>query len=163
MAAVIAILLFVALVLGVLEAVLPTGGVLGFLAAGCAVAAVWMLFFISTTAGWVGLSAVLLSAVLLPLLGVWVVTRTRFGKRWILSRRPGGMGKDVVLDPQRDGDGQSLVDVRGVTLTACRPVGTCRFGDRTVECLSISGLLEPGIKVSVVSVRGIEVRVRQVS
>lgn len=161
MVALIALLLCAALVLGILEVVLPTGGLLGLIGLLLAIAAVWLLFLMNPVAGWIGLAVMVSFAVAIPLAGAWFLAHTRAGQRWVLVRAKGGMGRDVKLDPQRDDDAQSLIGQEGVTLGMCRPVGLCRFGPKTIECLSVSGLLDPGTRIEVVSVHGIEVRVRR--
>ncbi len=150
-----------ALILFVLEIVIPSGGLLGTLSLFSLVATNVALFFVGTTAGWVGL---LCSAVVVPIaiaVAVKVFPHTFIGRRLILAdKQPADA--NVHYSSGQDDDYSSLAGQQGVVVSELRPVGTVRFGERRVECLSDRGIIETGATVQVVGVHGIEVKVRPV-
>ncbi len=157
------ILFVLALTFFVMECFIPSAGLLGLLSFGCLVAAVWMLFEINTTAGWISLIA---SAVTIPVLLAIMLKafpHTFIGKKLIMANPQTATGSQLTYDPARDANPQSLIGAQGLAITALRPVGICRIGDHRAECLSVAGTIEPGTPVRVESVSGIEVKVRVVS
>jgi membrane-bound serine protease (ClpP class) len=54
------------------------------------------------------------------------------------------------------------VGTTGKSLTELRPVGTCLLDGKRQECLSESGVIEPGVQVKVVSSDGMQVKVRPI-
>ena len=51
---------------------------------------------------------------------------------------------------------------RGTTVTRLAPMGTARFGGRTLEVTSDEGMLDPGVEVEVVRVEGNKIFVKQI-
>jgi membrane-bound ClpP family serine protease len=150
-----------AVVLFVLEIVIPSGGLLGIIALSSLIGANIALFFVGAGAGLVGLLA---SAVLVPagiVIGVKVFPHTFVGRRLILAdRQP--TDDHVRYTATGDENYRDLVGQRGVVQSEMHPVGTVRFGARRVECLSATGIIEPGTPVEVIGVSGFEVKVRPV-
>jgi len=150
-----------AAILFVLEIAIPSGGLLGIIALTCLIAADIALFFVSAGAGLIGL---LVSAALVPaaiVVGVKVFPHTFVGRRLILSdRQP--TDDQVRYTATGDEDYRDLVGQRGVVQSEMHPIGTVRFDSRRVECLSATGIIEPGTTVEVISVNGFEVKVRPV-
>ncbi len=157
----VAIFTVAALALFVVEILVPSGGLIGSLSLVSLLGANVALFFISITAGVIGLIA---SAVLVPAavaLGVKVFPHTFIGRRLILAdRQPADENVHYSSDTSDNYTG--LVGKRGVVVTEMHPVGTVKFDDRRIECLSDRGIIERGTSVEVVTVQGIEVKVRPV-
>ncbi|MAE66849.1 MAG: hypothetical protein CMJ18_21535 [Phycisphaeraceae bacterium] len=160
-----ALLLFaIALVLFFLEVFIPSGGVIGFVAAATALAAIVFLFNFSRTAG---LIAILLAMVSLPfLLGLALKLwpNTPIGRLLTLSATQKRLTSD---DPGRTTEAQTdrnrLLHARGEAVTDLRPVGCCRLAGKRVECLAIGGMIEAGSQVEVVAISGRDVKVKRLT
>ena len=137
----------------VAEVFFPSLGVLGLIAAACVISADVMAFREGQAVGW---SFVVAQVILIP----WAVTsalkwlpKTGFGSRMMLS------GPKTESGPGAP-DFDHLVGQVGITSTDLRPSGTARFGDERISVVSLTGMLDAGIPIVVVSVEGTEVRVR---
>jgi len=140
----------------VAEVFIPSGGLLSICALACVVGGVAIFFRISSTAGWLG---IVVALVMIPLLLVGayrLLPKTRFGRNVILSgpvRERGDAIPDTaeLLKP--------LGQV-GRVLTPLRPVGTCDFSGRRVECVAEAGYVQKGATVKVIRVEGTQLTVR---
>lgn len=144
----------------VLELLIPSGGILGFCAAVCLISANVCLYMVSTT---LGVVATLTSMILVPVafaLGLKIFPHTPIGKLLILGERQKAGPKAIQYDKNRDADPEALVGARGRAESGLRPVGICNFDGRRLECISISGVIDPGAPVVIDSVQGMEVRVK---
>jgi membrane-bound serine protease (ClpP class) len=140
----------------VAEVLLPSGGILSVCALACVVAGVVMCFRHSTTAGWLG---IVVAAVMIPalLVGAYkVLPKTRFGRQVILARPQRRRG-DAISD---GAELAALMGQVGRVLTPLRPVGTCNFAGRRVECVAESGYVPKGKAVQVIRVEGTQLTVR---
>ena len=154
------VLLGIALVLFMAEVFVPSGGVIGILAACAAIAGIVMLLMFDRI---VGIVAAILALISLPFLfgfAIKVFPNTPIGRLISLQDRQ---------ERLTDSDGQSaqagqdeLVGAEGKAMTDLRPVGTCRIGDQRRECLATTGVIEAGSQVKVVSVDGMQIKVRRV-
>ena len=143
------LLLCAGLGLLIAEVFLPSGGVLGVLAASSLVAS---LYLVSKTSQapvyrWIGLEVALV-------LASWVgalfgLPRTTLGRRVYL--RPPTDGDLDELYPNRSARDQ--VGLSGRTLTPLRPSGMIDLGGRRVEAMAESGLIHAGAAITVVAVR----------
>ena len=134
-----------------LELVVPSGGILGLLAAATLIGALAAFFAYSTTAG---LAAVAAVVILGPVLAgvVW-----RWWSETSLARR-------FVLEEEVEGhvafDGDTLLHREGVAETDLRPIGTVRIGQRRMDALSEQGMIPAGTTVQVIQVLDNQVKVR---
>ena len=142
------LLLALGLCLLAAEVFLPTGGVLGLLAAGCLLAS---FFLANSQSGSWGYRWGVLEAAAIPL--TWAVTIYALPRsRW---------ARGVYLRPPTDEDLAQLDDraigvavgKRGRVLTPLRPSGMIDVGGRRVEAIAEFGLIETGSVVTVVAVR----------
>ena len=150
-------LYFACAALIVAEVFVPSGGLLSVCAFACVVGGVLIFFTHSTTAGWAG---VIIAGIMVPSLLVVaykMFPRTRFGR-------------SVTLTPPQREQGDAIADTRelkellgavGNVLTPLRPVGTCDFSGRRVECVAESGYVDKGKKVKVMRVESTQVTVRE--
>ncbi len=153
------ILLGVAVVLFLLEVMLPTGGVIGLMAAVSLVAGIVMLFKIDTTVGLIG-AVVALAAV--PFLFAFVIKvwpYTPIGQRLTL-RTPGALDGSKGGPADTAGATQNLIGTQGQALTDLRPVGTCLINGQRHQCLAETGLIPAGTTVRVVDADGMGIKVR---
>lgn len=151
------IFLFVACAgLIVAEVFLPSGGILSVCALACVGGGVVMCFRYSTAAGWL---SIVVAVVMIPalLVGAYrVLPKTRFGRQVILAR-PERQRGDAISD---GAELAALMGQVGKVLTPLRPVGTCNFNGRRVECVAESGYVPKGKAVQVIRVEGTQLTVR---
>ncbi|HPC95515.1 MAG TPA: NfeD family protein [Sedimentisphaerales bacterium] len=152
-----AIFLYVACAaLIVAEVFIPSGGLLSICALACVVGGVAIFFRISSTAGWLG---IVVAVVMIPLLLVGayrLLPKTRFGRNVILSGPVRERG-DAIPDTA---ELLKLLGQVGRVLTPLRPVGTCDFSGRRVECVAEAGYVQKGATVKVIRVEGTQLTVR---
>lgn len=154
------VLLGIALVLFMAEVFVPSGGIIGIAAAGCAIVGIVMLMMFDKV---VGLITAVLALAALPFLfafAIKVFPNTPIGRLISLQNR-----QQRLMDPDRhpaQDSPSNLVGAQGQAMTDLRPVGTCRIGDQRRECLAETGVIEAGSQVKVVSVDGMQIKVRRV-
>ena len=125
------------------------GGIAGI---AFVVASIWYAFAtLSATAGFVTLAC----GVLAMGVAIWIFVRSRTLDRMSLNTEVSG-AVDVPKDTQVS------VGQRGVTVSRLAPIGTARFGDKTLEVKSLDGLIDPNTEVEVVEVNGETISVRKI-
>ena len=149
----------VAITLLVLEAFLPSGGVLGVLAAICALGGVVLFFWFDTMWGMVSMAVSLLATPFIFAGMLWVWPNTPIGRALTLEEEQERVNTD---ERGLDGDGTIGVGVEGEALTDLRPVGACRLNGQRIDCTSHAGVIEKGAKVRVVGVEGVSIKVKAV-
>jgi membrane-bound serine protease (ClpP class) len=149
-------LFFACAALIVAEVFLPSGGILSISALACVVGGVVICFRYNPAAGWI---SIVVAVVMIPalLVGAYkILPSTSFGKRVILSQPVRQRGDAIA-----DGDQlAALMGQIGKVLTPLRPVGTCDFAGRRVECVAESGYVPKGREVQVIRVEGTQLTVR---
>ena len=148
------ILIAIALILFFAEVFIPSGGLLGVLAAAALVAGIVVLFSLSTTAGMIGLIVSLAALPFLIAFALKIMPNTFIGRMLTLKNPP----------PRDTEDGGSAshatVGATGQAITDLRPVGTCLIDGKRTDCLADGGVIEAGQSVRVVVVDGMQVKVR---
>ncbi len=153
-----AVFLYVACaVLIIAEVFVPSGGLLGAGALACLVGGIATFFHYSATAGWIGIVVALVMVPSLLIAAYRVLPRTRFGRHVILAPPVRERG-DAISDTA---ELVKLLGQAGQVLTPLRPVGTCTFAGRRVECVAESGYIQKGKTVTVIHVEGTQLTVRQ--
>jgi membrane-bound serine protease (ClpP class) len=153
------LLFFLGLVLIILEVFLPTGGILGMLAAIALMAALALSFFASPL---VGLTALLATVIAVPLciaLALRLWPSTPMGRRMLLGVPS---AEDVLPDHEQLRELKQLVGAVGVAKSPMLPSGTISIGGRTIDAIAQGIAIDPGQRVQVVEVRGTRVFVRPV-
>jgi membrane-bound serine protease (ClpP class) len=150
----------VAFILFFLEIFVPSGGIIGFVAAASLIGGIVMLFRIDTTLGVIG---IVVSVATLPFiigfaLHVW--PNTPIGRMLMLNQRQAPMS-DAHSEPRGVIEVDPLVGQMGKAVTDLRPVGTCVIEGKRMECLAASGMIRSGAAVKVVAVDGSQVKVRE--
>jgi len=151
-------LFLVCAVLIIAEVFVPSGGLISICAVACLVGGIAIFFHHSLIAGWIGVG---IAAIMIPATLIFsykIFPKTRFGKSVTLTppeRRQG----DAIPDTDRLKD---LLGSEGVVLTMLRPVGTCDFSGRRLECVAESGYIEKGKKVKVIKVESTQLTVRTI-
>ena len=151
------LLIAAAILIFFIEIFVPTGGVLGVLAGLAMVSGIVILFYKDTTLGLIG---TIVSLVALPFvmgLGLKILPNTPIFKRLTLTER-----QQATPPLVSDGAHASAVVVgdTGKALTELRPVGTVLINGQRVDCLAEQGIIQPGAPVRVVSVDGMQTKVR---
>ncbi|MEO0476219.1 MAG: NfeD family protein, partial [Planctomycetota bacterium] len=149
----------VAITLLVLEAFLPSGGVLGVLAGICALAGIVMFFRFDTMWGMVSMAVALMATPFIIGAMLWVWPNTPIGRALTLDAEQERVNVDRRGD---DSDGAITVGLEGEALTELRPVGACRLDGQRIDCISQAGVIEKGTKVRVVGVEGVSIKVKAV-
>jgi membrane-bound serine protease (ClpP class) len=140
----------------VAEVFLPSGGLLSICALACIVGGVAIFFRISTLAGWLGVAVAVIMVPLLLLGAYRLLPKTRFGQHVILAGPVRERGDAIPDTPELI----KLLGQSGQVLTPLRPVGTCDFSGRRVECVAEAGYVQKGAAVKVIRVEGTQLTVR---
>ncbi|MBN1360974.1 MAG: hypothetical protein JW993_10295 [Sedimentisphaerales bacterium] len=140
----------------VVEVFVPSGGLLGICALACLVGGIATFFHYSSTAGWIGIMVALVMVPSLLVAAYRMLPKTRFGQRVILAP-PSRERGDAISDTA---ELVKLLGQTGKVLTPLRPVGTCTFGTRRVECVAESGYIQKDTIVKVIRVEGTQLTVR---
>ncbi len=154
----------VALILFVLELVVPSGGLLGLGAATAAIAGVVLLFQVNWRYGVFSAIACLVALPFLIGYGLKILPHTPF---WRMLTLQSNTDPDVIdpadADPNKPNERKQLVGAVGEALTDLRPIGACRINGRRVECLAQGGVIRAGANVQVVAADGLQIKVREES
>lgn len=164
-------LICVAVVLFLAELFIPSGGLIGFAAAGTLVAGIVLLFKVDTTLGLISATVVVALAPIVFAFVMRIWPNTPIARRLILHAPRSQAGADDEQDaddeelaPLRvvDAGNAALVNREGEVITDLRPAGTVLIDGNRVECLAESGMIRAGQRVRVVAVDGMQVKVRSV-
>jgi membrane-bound ClpP family serine protease len=131
------------------EDVLPTGGALGVLAAGCLILLLYLGFSTSTDLGVRYLIAEVLLVPMAYLTSMYLIEKS--GLKRLVSLRP-PEAEEVDLSSEGPDLGR-LVGHRGRALTTLRPSGMVDFEGRRLDGQAESGLIPSGALVLAVEVR----------
>jgi len=155
------ILLVAGIILAFLETILPSGGMLAFLAAASLIGAVVIGFMHGEPAGWIILLATLVSVPVLIVLGLKVLPKTPFGRRMMLAE-PGKTLDNVSGKVEiSDENFESLKGQRGVTVTELRPSGIAEIKGKRYSVVSEGELIDPSVEIIVKEVEGNNIIVRR--
>lgn len=149
----------VAITLLVLEAFLPSGGVLGLLAGFCAIAGIVMFFQFNTMWGMVSMAVALLATPFIIAAMLWLWPNTPIGRALTLEDEQELVNTDTRA---ADRDGTIRVGLEGEALTELRPVGACRLDGKRIDCIAQTGVIEKGTPVRVIGVEGVSIKVKAV-
>jgi len=172
-----AIILFgLAVVLFVLEIIIPSGGLLGSASIVIGIIGIVMCFRIDTTLGLLSTTLCLIALPILTAAGIKMAPETPIFRMLSLkatqptviqNRQDGPLDQDTLSDNKTDSQAttakETLVGKQGKALTEHRPVGTCLIDGERLDCLSAEGLIEPGQLIEVVTHDGMNIKVRPIS
>jgi len=144
----IAFLLFIAaLVVFVIDLMIPTGGILIAVTGLLGFGAVVFAFRHSPVSGYWMLIATLACIPVMMFVLLYVWPHTPFGKRMIA--KPDSPGEFVWSDAAAVGDPTLLIGATGQTMTEFLPHGLVRIAEKSYEAVSDSGPIDPGVWVKV--------------
>ncbi len=156
------VMIAVAVTLFIVEVFVPSGGIIAAVSALCLVIGIVMLFGVNT---WVGLAASGASLIAIPffvafLLKIW--PHTPIGRRLMLAEDEDEEDAALMRPNPSAKSNPVSVGAVGQALTDMRPVGSCLFDGKRIECLSTRGVIPAGAKVEVIDAGGMEIKVRAV-
>ncbi len=145
----------------VIEAFVPSGGIIALAASACAIVGIVLLFRHDTTWGAIGL---LSTIVLGPMIFFWalkLLPNTPLGKKMF-----GDSGEDIAA--QRDQQTShwreqrnALIDQTGTALTDLHPVGIVQINGDRHDAIAKGQIIDKNTPIRVVSVDGLQIEVRQ--
>ncbi|MFI4916838.1 MAG: NfeD family protein [Phycisphaerales bacterium JB060] len=155
------LLLGIAVLLGLMELLVPSAGIIGLVALVVAMAGVLCLWSYETAWGVTGLLSVIVVAPTATYFGLKVLPYTPMGKGLILS------------NPEPDETRASathaslarrvaLVGQEGAAETDLRPIGVVKIEGQRHDAVAESGYIARGSCVKVISADGIQLKVRQI-
>lgn len=150
-----------ALALVVLEAFVPSGGVLGILAGLLAIAGIVMFFMFDDMWGMVSMAVSLLALPFVIAGMLWVWPNTPIGRALTLEDQQERINEDRPSVGPNDPNAIT-VGLEGEALTELRPVGACLLNGQRIDCIAQFGVIESGSQVKVISVEGMTVKVKTV-
>jgi membrane-bound ClpP family serine protease len=148
----------IALILYAIEIFVPSGGVIGLVATISLISGIVALFWVNTTLGIIGTIVVIVAAPFVMALAIKIFPSTPVGR--LLTLNDAQKAGVVRYDAARDENPDQLVGATGTAVTELRPVGTCKINGQRLECLAEGGLILPGSSVKVISVDGMQIKVR---
>lgn len=137
------------------EVLVPSGGVLGFLAAGSLIGGIVLLFQVDTTLGLVGAIVTLIATPFVMGYALKIWPNTPIGRRLILQ----GKTRDTNEPKTASTEQKDLTGATGKALTDLRPIGTCMIDGQRIDCLADEGVIEAGQGVRVIGNDGMQVKV----
>lgn len=152
-------LLVIGLALAVTEVFVPSGGLIGFLAACALLGAIIVAFMDNPIVGLAILAVAILGLPVVLALGLYWWPRTPIGKRVLLDAPE---SDEVLPDDPRRRNLKSLVGRIGRAKSKMLPSGAVVIDGRSIDAVSEGPPIEPGEAVQVVAVHGMEVIVRPV-
>ena len=155
------ILLVAGILLAFLETIVPSGGMLGFLAATSLIGAVILGFMHGEPAGWIILLVTAVCVPILILLGLKVLPKTPFGRRMILAQRDGKHDSPGGKAGISDENFSPLKDKTGVTITELRPSGIAEIEDKRYSVVSEGEMIDSSVEIIVKDVEGNNIIVRK--
>ena len=136
-----------ALVIFVIDIMIPSGGVLIGVTGLLILGSVYCAFLHSVTTGIWMVIATCLSMPLMFWMFLVMWPRTPMGKRLIVEPTPAD--EFVWSDAGESGTATTLLNAIGVTLGEMLPSGLVQIGDKTYEAFSETGPIEKGVQVKV--------------
>jgi membrane-bound serine protease (ClpP class) len=156
--ALVILLFLVAAVILVAEIFLPAQGVLGIVGIGVLAYAVYQAYCLDQGGGHVTLLCALILVPTLAVVGFKAFPKTPLGKR-IAPENPHLNAAEFAPHHEQL---KRLIGRRGTSVTPLRPVGTCMIDGQRVNCIAEAGLIEGGMDIEVLRVRGAQLEVRPV-
>jgi membrane-bound ClpP family serine protease len=155
-------LLAAAVLLFVVELFLPSGGVLGFVAAVAAIAACVAFWRVDP---WWGIGSSLLVLTSAPLafnFAIKIMPHTPMGRALILGDEEDDTQKRAV-DQQRESEAaKAIIGATGTAITPLRPIGLAEIEGQRIEVLAEGGPVDAGAKIRITGIVDNQVRVRPV-
>lgn len=158
------VLIGMAVILFILELLIPSGGLIGTGAGVCLVIGCVLLCFVDPTIGMLVSIAFLAALPFAFLFAMKIWPNTPLGKILILrsaqdmpTESPDDAGDVRQDESQKNG---LVVGTVGKAVTDLHPIGTCVFDGKREQCLAAGGVIDAGSRVKITAIDGMQVRVR---
>lgn len=149
-------------VIGVLfliaEIFIPSSGVLTVASLSFLGMALYRTFQASTEAGYIAMLVLLVTLPTAAYLSIKFWHLTPVGRR-ISPENPVLTDADTGVNLE---ELKPLIGARGRTLSPLRPVGTCEFNGRRIECVAEVGMIASGVDVRAIGINGRSLAVKPV-
>jgi len=155
------ILLVLGIGLVVLEVLLPSGGLIGLMAAAVLVASVVFGFKHSSVAGVVILVVLVIFVPSVIVLGFKALPHTRVGRKLMLIRTSKALSRDRGVAGVSDQDYDALLGKTGRTVTPLRPSGIAEIDDQRYSVVSKGEMIDDSTDIVVVKIEGNSIVVEQ--
>jgi membrane-bound serine protease (ClpP class) len=156
-------LLAAALLLVMLEAFLPSAGMIGLLAAAVAIGGIVCLFKVSIVWGIIGIFVFIGVGGVGFIFALSIMPNTRFGRRLVHGDDPNALAdesEDSAPPSEAGAEFEHLIGKEGVVVSDLRPVGAIKIGDDRHQAISEVSYIRTGTRVRVTSVDGTQIKVR---
>lgn len=147
-------LLLAGILLAFLETIIPSGGMLGFLAAVALLGSVILGFRHSGPTGWIVLLVVFICVPTFIILGLKILPRTLFGRKMLLMEPKEDFadagGKTGISD-------ENLIELKGetgITITQLRPSGIAEIDGQRYSVVAEGEIINRGCDIVVIKVEG---------
>ena len=154
-------LIGIAVALFLVELLVPSGGMIGVISVISLLSGIVMLFLVDTTWGLVGAALTLLALPFTISFAIKIWPHTPLGRALTLGHQKSSWN-DAEASAATNNQ-QASVGRRGQALTDLHPVGTCLIDGRREECLAEVGTIDAGSPIEVITVDGMQIKVRQAS
>lgn len=155
-------LLAVGVLLVVVEAFIPSAGVIAFAAAACSLAGIVALFMYDITWGFIGILSVLVLGPAAFGFAMKVWPSTPLGRRMMGAKSPEELEADRLAAEEERKRWLSLLGAEGVALTDLRPVGVVRIDGRRYDALAETTMITKGQKIRVTILEDNQIKVRAI-
>ncbi|MBL4810319.1 MAG: hypothetical protein JKY43_09735 [Phycisphaerales bacterium] len=148
-------------ILLMVEALVPSGGVIGLSAGICAIVGIVLLFKHDTTWGAIGL---LTTMVLGPMIFIWglkMLPNTPFGKKMFGDSAEEIATKQDLANSHWREERNALIKQTGTALTDLHPVGIVQINGQRHDAIAKGQIIHKDTPIRVVSVDGLQIEVRQ--
>lgn len=154
------ILLGLGIAFAILEALLPSGGILALLSAGSFVGALIFAFQTSTNTGMVFVAIIVVAVPVVFAVGLKVLPHTPIGRRIILGRGQEAKPAPVETGPDTNRYSQ-LMGKTGKAVTPLRPSGIVEIGPERYSAVAGGEFIDNNVEIVVVRVDGNSIVVDQ--
>lgn len=155
-------LMAASLFLIVLEAFVPSGGIIGMTAAVAGIAGIVVFWRVGPGFGITGMLLMLVLAPIALNFTFRLMPHTPVGRKLILSEDSETARRRNSQEQAQSQQEQALVGSIGQALTSMRPIGTVEIDGTRLEALAEGGVIEAGSRVRVTSVEHSQIKVRAI-
>jgi membrane-bound ClpP family serine protease len=155
------ILLIAGILLAFLETILPSGGLLGFLATCALLGSVILGFMQSSFVGLAVLIIVFIAVPFLVFVGLKTLPKTPFGRQMILNETSLNNKQNAGTSQVQQEDFEFLAGKVGKTITELRPSGIAEIDGKRYSVISEGEMIEPSVDIIVKNIEGNNIIVGQ--
>jgi membrane-bound ClpP family serine protease len=157
---VVILLLAAGLVVLVAEIFIPSHGLLCLVGLALLGTAIYRAYSdLTETAGHLSVAATVVSLPTMAWIAVKTFHHTPWGKK---IAPPNPIARAEEFAPQHESL-KTHIGQTGKSITPLRPVGTCMINGERINCVAETGMIEDGIEIEAIGVRGRELEVRPLS